>query len=63
MTSNAVIDIGLGRLELAGLEADRDLAVDARLGQIDAAVIVDGVHQPQIVLVGLAARRAPDAGT
>ncbi len=45
------VHIGLGRLELSGLEADSDAAVDARLGEIDAAVVVDRAHQRQIVLV------------
>src|SRR6187549_2638067 len=43
--------IGLSRLELSCLEADSYAAVDARLGEIDSAVVVDRTHQRQIVLV------------
>jgi hypothetical protein len=40
--------ICLSALELAHLEADHDFAVEPRLREIDAAVGVDGVHEPQV---------------
>ena len=52
------VDIALLGLELPCLEADRHAAVDTRLREIDAAVIVDRVDQLQIVLVCILARRA-----
>ena len=42
------------RLELSDLEANGDLSVDPRLRQIEAAIVVDGIDQAQIVIVGIA---------
>ena len=57
------VDVALLGLELPGLEADRDPAVDARLRQIDAAVVVDRIDQCQIMRVGVVRPPAPDGGT
>ena len=54
IASNAVsISLAL-HLELAGDEADDQLAIVQRLSQIDPSVIIDGVDESAVVLVEVA---------
>ena len=55
------VDVGFGRGHRAGLEADRDPAVDPRLGQVELPAIVDRRDEREVVGVEIAAIAGPMA--